>query len=92
MWWGHKNLSTFNTSAKLTQNTPIIFVVHSMVMTTFLGAGYSTWRADTANSVFGQFKGHNSGVPGGIWLVIELGRDMSTNIFTKFDPDTTKTL
>jgi len=31
-------------------------------MTSFLGAGYSTWRADTANSVFGQFKGHNSGV------------------------------
>jgi len=36
-----------------------------MVMTTFLGAGYSTWRADTANAVFGQFKAHNSGVPGG---------------------------
>jgi len=31
-------------------------------MTTFLGAEYSTWRADTANSVFEQFKGHNSGV------------------------------
>jgi len=27
-------------------------VVNSMVMTTFLGAGYSTWRADTANPVF----------------------------------------
>jgi len=26
---------------------------------------FSTWGADTANSVFGQFKGHNSGVPGG---------------------------
>jgi len=38
-------------------------------MTTFLGAGYSTWRADTAYSVFGQFKGHNSGVPGGIWQI-----------------------
>jgi len=25
---------------------------NSMVMTTFLGAGYSTWRADTTNSVF----------------------------------------
>jgi len=36
-----------------------------MVMTTFLGAAYLTWRADTANSVFGQFKGRNSGVPGG---------------------------
>jgi len=36
-----------------------------MVMTTFLGAGYLTWRADTAHSVFGQFKGHNSGVPEG---------------------------
>jgi len=28
----------------------------------FLGARYSTWRADTAISVFRQFKGHNSGV------------------------------
>jgi len=62
-------------------------------MTTLLGAGYLTWRADTANSVFGQFKGHNSGVPLGIWLVIELGRDiMPTNIFTKFDKDRMKTL
>jgi len=62
-------------------------------MTTFLGAGYSIWRADTANSVFGQFKGHNSGVPGGILQVIELGRDiMPTNIFTKFDKDWIKTL
>ena len=61
-----------------------------MVMKTFLGAGYSTWRADTANSVFGQFKGHNSGV--GIWQVIELGQDiMPTNIFTKFDKDRMKT-
>ena len=41
---------------------PVIFVENSMVMTTFLGAGYSTWRADTANSVFGQFNGHNSGI------------------------------
>jgi len=55
-----------NKSAKLTLNTPIVFVVNSMVMTTFLGAGYSTWRANTANSVFGQFKGHNSGVPWGL--------------------------
>jgi len=53
-----------NKSAKLTQNTPVVFVVNSMVMTTFWGAGYSTWRADTAISVFGQFKGHNSGVGG----------------------------
>jgi len=30
-------------------------------MTTFLGAGYSTWIADTTNSGFGQFKGHYSG-------------------------------
>jgi len=37
-----------NKSAKLTQNTPVVFVVNSMVMTTFLGAGYLTWRADTA--------------------------------------------
>jgi len=64
-----------------------------MVMTTFLGAGYSTWRADTANSVVAQFKGHNSGVPGGIGQVIELGQDiMPTNIFTKFDKDRIKTL
>jgi len=63
-----------------------------MVMT-FLGAGYSTWRADTANSVFGQFKGHNLGVPGGIWLVRKHGQDiMPTNIFTKFDKDRMKTL
>jgi len=55
--WSHIK----NKSAKLTQNTPIVFVVNSMVMTTFLGAGYSTWRADTANTVFGQFKSHNSG-------------------------------
>jgi len=53
-----------NKSAKLTQNMPVIFVVNLMVMT-FLGAGYSTWKADTAYSVFEQFKGHNSGVPGG---------------------------
>ena len=54
-------------------------------MTTFLGAGYSTWWADTANSVFGQFKGHNSGVPGGIRLVIELGRvsDRAQGALTK---------
>jgi len=59
-------------------------------MTTFLGAGYSAWRAYSA---FGQFKGHNSGVHGGIWLVIELGLDiMHTNIFTKFDKDRMKTL
>jgi len=61
-------------------------------MTTFWGAGYSTWRADTANSVFGQFKGHNLRVPGGIWQVIELGRDIiPTNIFTKFGKDRVKT-
>jgi len=79
-----------NKSPKLTQNMPVIFVVNSMVMTTFLGAGYSAWRAYSA---FGQFKGHNSGVHGGIWLVIEFGRDiMPTIIFTEFDHDTTKTL
>ena len=85
--------SFVNKSAKLTQNTPVVFVVNSMVMTTFWGAGYSTWRADTANSVFGQFKDHNSGVPMGIWQVTELGRDiMPTYIFTKFDKDRMKTL
>ena len=49
-----------NKSAKLTQNMPVLFVV----MTTFLGAGYSTLRADTAYSVFRQFKDHNSGAGG----------------------------
>jgi len=79
-----------NKSAKLTQNMPVIFVVNSMVMTTYLGAGYSAWRVYSA---FGQFKGHNSGVHGRIWLVIELGRDiMPTIIFTEFNHDTTKTL
>jgi len=57
----YKLTYTKNKSAKLTQNTPGVFVVNSVVMTTFLGAGYSTWRADTTNSGFGQFKGHNSG-------------------------------
>jgi len=46
-------------------------------MTTFLGAGYSTWRADTAYSVFGQFKGHNSGVPGGIWQIGHINKSAS---------------
>ena len=63
------HVSMVNKSAKRTQNTPVVFVVNSMVMTTFWEAGYLTWRADTTNSVFGQFKGHNSGVPGGFgWL------------------------
>ena len=35
-----------NKTAKPTQNTPVLFVVNSIVMTTFLGAGYSTLRAD----------------------------------------------
>jgi len=50
-------------------------------------------NADTANSILGQFKGHNSGVPGGIGQAIEHGRDiMPTNIFTKFDKDQMKSL
>jgi len=53
-----------NKSAKLAQNTPVVFVVNLMVMTIFSGPGYSTWRADNANLVFGQFMGHNSGVGG----------------------------
>jgi len=81
-----------NKRAKLTQNTPVVFVVNSILMTTILGAGYSTWKAHVANKVFGQFKGHNSGVHM-IWQVIKLGRDiMPTNIFTKFDKDRMKTL
>jgi len=60
----YKQISILNESAKLTQNMPVVFVVNSMVMTTLLGAGYSTWKADTANSVLVQFKGHNSGVGG----------------------------
>jgi len=64
-----------------------------MLLTTFLGAGYSTRRADIANSVFGQFKGHDSGVPGGICQVIEHGQDiMPTNISTRIDKDQMKTL
>jgi len=39
------------------QNTPVVFVVNSMVMAIFLGAGYLNWRADSL--VFGHFKGHN---------------------------------
>jgi len=75
-------------SAKLTQNTPFVFVVNSMVITTYL-----TWRADTANSVFGQFKTIIQECLGGIWQVIELGQDiMSTNIFTNVDKDQMKTL
>jgi len=62
-------------------------------MTAFWEAGYLTWRADTTNSVFGQFKSINSGVPWGIWQVIVLGRYiMPTNIFTKFDKNRIKTL
>ena len=35
---------------------------------------------------FGYFEGHNSKVLYGIWLVIELGGDISpTNIFSKCD-------
>jgi len=65
-------------------------MVNSILLTTFLGAGYLTWRADTANSVF---QGHNSEVPGQIRQVIELGRDnMPANIFTKFDKNRMKTL
>jgi len=68
-------------------------MVNSILLTTFLGAGYWTWRADTANSVFGQFQDHNSEVPGEIRQVIELGRDnMPANIFTKFDKKRMKTL
>ena len=80
-----------NKSAKLTQNTHIVFVVNSMVMTTFLGAGYLTWKADTANSVF--FDNSRTIIQEylGIWQ--ELGRDtMPTNIFTKFNKDRMKTL
>jgi len=39
----------------------------------------------------GQLKGHNSEVPVGFWLDIEIGRDiMHTNILTKFDKDLMK--
>jgi len=48
---------------------------------------------ESVNPYFGQFKSHNSGVPGGIWQVIELGRDiMPTNIFTQLIKDRIKTL
>ena len=53
----------------------------------------TTHVLESGNTNFGQIKGHNSGVPRGIWQVIELGRDiMPTNIFTKFDKDRMKTL
>ena len=42
---------------------------------------------------FGKFKGHNSKVLHGVWLVIELGRDvLPTNIYTEFDDYTMKTI
>ena len=64
-----QRIEVANKSAKLTQNTPVVFVVNSIVMTTFWGAGYLTLRADIANSVFGQVKRHNSGVHVGFgWL------------------------
>ena len=37
--------------AKLTQNTPVVFVANLMVMTTFLGAGYST----TVKTIFSEY-------------------------------------
>jgi len=43
--------------------------------------GQKLFDLESGNPNFGQLKGHNSGVPGGLWLVIELGRDiMHTNI------------
>jgi len=55
--------------------------------------GQKLFDLENGNPNFGQLKGHNSGVPVGIWLVIELGREiMHTNIFTKFDKDWTITL
>jgi len=41
----------FNKSTKLTQNTLVVFVVNLMVMTTFLGAGHSAWRANVGQLV-----------------------------------------
>lgn len=41
---------------------------------------------------FKLLKGHHSGTPGDILLVIELDRDMTTHIFSKFDNDWTKTV
>jgi len=35
--------------------------------------GQKLFDLESGNPNFGQLKGHNSGVPGGIWLVIELG-------------------
>jgi len=82
-----------NKSAKLTQNTPVVFVVNLMVMTKSLGAGYSTWRANIRLFSFLTIQGPYFRSAWAIRLVIELGRDvMPTNIFTKFDQDMTKTL
>jgi len=53
--------------------------------------GQKLFDLESRNPNFGQLKGHNSGVPGGIWLVIELGQNiMHINIITKFDKDLMK--
>jgi len=55
--------------------------------------GQKLFDLESGNPNFGQLKGHYSGVPERIWLVIELGRAiMHTKIFTKFDIDLMKTL
>jgi len=79
-----------NKSAKLTQNTPVVFVVNSMVMTTFLGAGFSIRYSKLS---FWTIQGPKFRSAQGIWQVTELGPDiMPTNIFTKFDKDRMKTI
>ena len=62
------------------------------IFTKFDKTGQQLFDLESGNPNVGQFKGHNSGVHGGIWLVIEFGRDiMPTKIFTKFDQDRTNT-
>jgi len=54
--------------------------------------GQKLFDLEIGKPSFGQFKGHNSGVPRD-WAGYRLGRDiMPTNIFTKFDKDWMKTL
>jgi len=55
--------------------------------------GQKLFDLDSGNPNFGQFKGHISGCAWGIWLDLELDRDiMHSNIFTKFDKDLMKTI
>jgi len=53
-----------------------------MVMTTYLGAGYSTWKADTAYSVLDNSRAIIQECLGDLAGYRDI---MPTNMFTKFD-------